>query len=175
MIKVTVASVATVLLLLAVASCHNEKGCGDHALRRGVRFEITFTKAVSSSACSAAAPNVGDTLVFATDDPVDEGANAVCTRESFQAPEGVSELHGVELAGPCLPQSIGAMCSGSVVACTEQKATLGFYLALPLTQLEQAGDEADGQYTVHLNVPEQAGCPALYCFEKFEVHAKRLN
>jgi hypothetical protein len=175
MMKVAVASLSAVLLLLAVSSCHNEKGCGDHALRSGVRFEITLTQTVSSSACSAATPNVGDTLVFATGDPVDTGANAVCTRESFQPPEGVSELHGVELAAPCLPQSIGAICSGPVVGCAEQEATLGFYLTLPLTQLEQAGDEADGQYSVHINAREQTGCPALNCVERFDVHAKRLN
>jgi len=115
------------LLLLAVSSCHNEEGCGDHALRSGVRFKITVTQATSSRACSAPTARVDDTLVFATGHPVDLGPDAVCTYDSFQGPEGVSELYGVAFEGACMSLVNGASCAGQVTACTGQDARLNLY------------------------------------------------
>jgi len=164
-----------VLLSMVIAGCHNEEGCGDNALRSGVRFEITVTQLKSSHACSAPTASVDDTLVFTTGTPVDTGPNAVCTHESFQGPEGVSELYGVAFDGECSTMAHGASCAGQVTACPGQEVTLNLYVSIPVSRLEQVGDEGEGEYTVSFNGREQDGCPGLACLETFDVRARRLN
>jgi len=87
----------------------------------------------------------------------------------------VSELYGVAFEGACMTQAYGASCAGQVTACPGQDARLNLYVAIPVTRLKQMGDEAEGKYTVDLSAPEQDGCPALACFDKFDVRVRRLN